>query len=446
MKTGFKIHSWYTPFHMKPNIKSRHLLSWCVIGFYLIPVLFFAYYNIGLMSRSKNWSILSVGLFLTSAGSLLFIFLLSYWEQSLKNKALVQPSLSAHENKVTTLPPPRSYEIDEDFPLDQMTQPSKELSLLEALNESQNHNRLLNEEIARLQISFTEISEENKEFQCKAEKALQDLEDYKLFSEEQLKQKQLQMSNLQLMMEDQRAEMEKRQEQIQLLDTKVHDLSYEIKTLLHLNETEPAFIAADLAVIQNSEPSRQVLHDLSFELENSIETALLMKEIDQPEVHFDKPIKTANEANSLLRKCLNTAEKLIGANYNSPEALRYRELSTSHYTLDQRRLFDSLRSEEAALIIIYSPKENKIVFTNPIVKDLLGWNIEKFSLDFPSIIQEGLGSWKKALNLLTSTPEVQSRLLAKTKQGHETLLNCHLGVVSMGLFRGYIMGVLYPAT
>ena len=73
--------------------------------------------------------------------------------------------------------------------------------------------------------------------------------------------------------------------------------------------------------------------------------------------------------------------------------------------------------------------------------------------DFSSIIQEGLGDWKKALSTLSGAQDshaqllvktAQARFLAKTKQGQEKILNCHLGVIPTGLFRNHIIGVLYP--
>lgn len=426
---------------MKLTTQNRQFLSGAIIFFYLIPLLFFASYSIGLMSRNKSWFVLSIGLLLIATCSLILILLLSYWENNLK-KRLQQDSrvddFSDAEPKVTALD--LSYDTEQPLAEYESRNNSNELNLLETLNECHLQNSKLQEEIENLHRTTDAFAEENKELRLMSEKAIQDLEDYKLFSEEQLKQKQLQINHFQQMIEDQRTEMEKRQDQIQLLDTKIFDLSYEIKTLLHLNEAEPE---APSNAINLSEPVRQIRHELNVDLDASAPFSTLNQLAQEKEIQSDQPIKTAAEAVSLLKKCISIAQKLTGANFNTPEALRYREFSSSHYNIDQRRFFENLGHEMGGLIIVYSPKDNKILFSNQMSKTLLGWNPEKFSSDFSTIIQEGMSYWKKALSLLTSTPESQARLLAKTKQGQEALLNCHLGVIPTGLFRGYVIGVLY---
>lgn len=425
---------------MKFSTNSRQLLSGAVLFFYLIPLLFFASYSIGLMSRNKSWLILSLGLLLIATCSLILILLLNYWENNLKSKQahdLFPPRHNTIEPKVTALD--LIYEMDQPLSKYEPKSNGNELSLMEALNESQMQNNRLQEEIENLHRTVDAFADENKALKNASEKASQDLEDYKLFSEEQLKQRQLQIGSLQQTVDDQRSEMEKRQEQIQLLDTKIYDLSYEIKTLLHLNESEK-----EITVSNNSEPARQVIHEFNSELENGSPLAILTEEAAQNEAG-NLSIKTSAEAAALLKKCLANAQKLTGANFNTPEASRYREFSSTHYNIDQRRLYECLRSETSGLIMVYSPKDNKVQFANQIAKTLLGWSPEKYASDFFTIIQEGMTYWKKALSLLSSTPESQARLLAKTKQGQEILLNCHLGAIQSGLFRGYVIGVLYPA-
>lgn len=428
---------------MKYITNSRQLLSGAIVFFYLIPLLFFASYSIGLMSRSKSWLVLSLGLLLIAACSLILVLLLSYWENHLKKQLQGHSGVHRHDD-----PEPKVTAMDLNYEMEQplseyepKSSSSKELNLLETLHDANLQNSKLQEEIENLHRTVDAFADENKTLKTASEKSAQDLEDYKLFSEEQLKQKQLQINNLQQMIDDQRSEMEKRQDQIQLLDTKIYDLSYEIKTLLHLNEDEPAERITEPSV---SEQPRQVVHEFNAEMESASPFAVMTEESTDHATE-NLPIKTAVEAAALLKKCINSAQKLAGANFNSPEAQRYREFSSTHYNIDQRRLYECLRSETGGLVIVYSPKDNKVLFANQMSKTLLGWGSEKFVADFFTIIQEGMTYWKKAVSLLTTTTESQARLLAKTKQGHETLLNCHLGVIQAGLFRGYVIGVLYPA-
>ncbi len=437
---------------------NRQLLSAAIIVFYLIPLLFFSAYSITLMSHHKSWTLLSLGLLLIVLGALTLMILLFYWEKSIQSsspqhslsvKKGLNHSLSEKDAKVTSLdsslifhPPSHSEMTDAGG----FKENSKEFNLLQtALKSSQEQQELLTKSLEGKNQELHKQEEENKQLQLKAQQAAQDFADYKLFSEEQLKQKQLQLATLQQIIEDQRAEMEKRQEQISQLDTKVHDLSYEIKTLLYLHEEEAA-PAKPSNVIKEEETSRVFLNGvLSDEQETACAT--LASPISHPnhDIHTtEHPVKTALEAANLLKKCLNIAQKLTGSNYYSNESSRYREFSSSYFAIDQRRLFDNLRGETGALIIVYSQKEHKLLFVNNESKTILGWSPEKFMIDFPSIMQEGILDWKKAINHLANTPESQARLLAKAKNGQEMLLNCHLGVISTGLFRNYVIGILYP--
>lgn len=443
---------------MKFKLSNRQFLSVAIIVFYLIPIFFFSIYSIQLMTPHKSWSLLSLGLLLAVIGTLSLIFLISCWEQTIEERCLKQsmlysvplqtPVAEQREAKVTSLDPSLTYEhLPERLTTDPLPsqEGSKELNLIQtALEESQKQQDELLGTLQSKTEEYQKLEEEVSQHKHKAEQIAQDFADYKLFSEEQLKQKQLQLNALQQTIEDQRSEMEKRQDQIQQLDTKVHDLSYEIKTLLYLHEDE--------VVSSNKSPkfSRERLPapptEFEKETEEEVAIALLQDPIYEENKNKENIIQTSAEAAQLLKKCIQVAQKMTGANYYSHEASsRYRTFSPSHFAIDQRRLFDGLRSEKGALIFIYSQKDNKHIFANNESKTLLGWSPEKFATDFSGIMQEGAQEWRKALQLLTTAPESQVRLLAKTKQGHEMVMNCHLGVIPSGLFRNYIVGILYPA-
>lgn len=440
---------------MKFKILNRQLLSLAIIVFYLIPFLFFSSYSITLMSHHKSWTLLSLGLLFIVVGSLALILLLFYWEQSVREKKsnpLLFPSqipiplsLEEKQDKVTSLDPDLTFNHDslhEQFGQMDIRENSKEFNLLQtALKTNQEQQELL---VKSLEIKTQELEkqeEEGKQLQLKVQQVAQDFADYKLFSEEQLKQKQLQLASLQQIIEDQRSEVEKRQEQIHQLDTKVHDLSYEIKMLLYLHEEETA-PSKPSTIIREEIPRVNAYEALPVQQETAcavIETPVHPRNFSQ-----ESTIRTTIEAANLLKKCINIAQKLTGANYYGMGSSRYREFSSSFYAIDQRRLFDNLRSETGALIVVYSQKEDKLLFVNNESKAILGWSPEKFIADFPMIMQEGIHDWKKALSL-AMVSDSQVRLLAKTKNGQEALLNCHLGVIPTGLFRHFVIGVLYPA-
>lgn len=441
---------------MKFKIMNRHFLSAAIIVFYLIPLLSFSAYSITLMSHHKSWALLSLGLLLIVFGSLALMLLLFYWEQSMSDQKQIHllshtqkhPIFSAieKETKVTSLDPTLIYnQIPHHESINQMSskESTKELNLMQTtLSENQELQERLNQTLDTKNLELEKQAEENKQLEMKVQQVAQDFADYKLFSEEQLKQKQLQLTTLQQIIDDQRAEMEKRQEQICQLDSKVHDLSYEIKTLLYLHEEEVAPTKAS-KIVKEEEKSYSFLHE-NLKESQEFPSSMVNSSIHYDSIANEKPIRTAMEATNLLKKCISIAQKLTGANYYSNESSRYREFSTSHYAIDQRRLFDSLRSEVGALIIVYSQKEHKLLFVNNESKMLLGWSPDKFIADFSSIIQEGINDWKKALSLLATASDSNARILSKTKNGQEILLNCQLGVIPTGLFRHYIIGILYP--
>jgi hypothetical protein len=129
----------------------------------------------------------------------------------------------------------------------------------------------------------------------------------------------------------------------------------------------------------------------------------------------------------------------------NPSGSRFRDLPINNYTLDLRRLFDSLRSENAGVVFVYSQKENKLLFTNNVVKNVLGWSPEKFTQDFQEIVQDGLQEWKNAVSQLLIKGETNTRLVIKTKSGQDMMFQCQLGIIPTGIFRNHVIGVLYPA-
>ena len=284
------------------------------------------------------------------------------------------------------------------------------------------------------------LQQENKQLQLQTQQSIQDFSDYKLFSEEQLKQKQLQLHAAQQQLDLQKNEMDKRQEQICQLDTKVRDLSYEIKTLLHLHEVDPDPLL----------PSKLSKNNISlWDAEEELNQKLIgpnSTEEYQALTDCIGIIHSPIEAGRLLKKCIDIAQKLSGTNYYGSESSRYRDFPSSYFAIDQRRLYDSLKSETRALLVVYSQKEQKLLFANNTTNGLLGWSPEKFLFDFSSIMQEGMQDWKNALQKISAQHEIQIRVLAKTRQGTEIVLNCHLGLIPSGLFRNYVIALFYPTS
>lgn len=417
---------------MKINFNNRHVFSVLTIFLYLIPILFFASYSISLLPKYESWPLLSYGLLFISIGTLGFTLLLYYWEQGIRNQTLnplnPQDISSTFTSPVLDHAPQDTLAVNEAHSALLIASNEIVEELRAQITQAEERTRSLEEELESKNQLILSIEDEKKQLIKNTQDILQDYSDYKGFSEEQLKQKNLQINSLQQMVETQKSEMEKRQDQIQQLDTKVRDLSYEVKTLVCLHETDS---------FPNSINSTQ---------ENLISPLFNIQEEEKP-THSNEPlIRTPAAASALLKRCVNSAQKLTGAHYYGNMGNRNLELPSSPYSIDQRCLFDNLRSETTGLILVYSPSEQKLVFSNNQFKSVLGWHQEKFIQEFPQIIQESVTEWKQAISHLGSALESQTNLLMKTKNGQSILFNCHFGAIPTGLFKHYVIAILYPAT
>lgn len=388
-----------------------------VIIFYLIPILFFSGYSIGLMSPNKSWNVLTVGLLLCVGGAIVFLILIRQWEHFFTKTALRRslqedvPSLAAY--------PVDLHPLEEDVHhLD---------SLQEAIKRAQEESELKSQQALLAQ-------EESERLHKQALKSMEDLAEYKLFSEEQLNQKNLLVQNLQQRLVDLQGDLETRNDKISQFESKIRDLSYEIKTLLQLNED-------DYKEVEKSKKISPLTHAEGFVVKEQPQHYHVEEE-NSPIIEMK--VHDADEAMLMLKRCIDIAQKLAGANYYGSEGVRSREPMPQSYAIDLRRLFDSLRSENASMVLIYSQKEDKLLFVNNQSRSVLGWSSEKFIQDFQSIIQKGTVEWKNALAQAASHYEAQAKVLMKTKSGQEIPIQCLLGMIPMGLFKGYIIGILYP--
>jgi len=437
-------------YFMKWNSQHRQYISVAIILFYLAPLFILTTYSLGIMSREKSWSILSLGMSFLMLAALTLIVLIRNWEASIRayfqqrdysTMPTVNHVMSKQvDPKVTNFESLLENKIPEELPLNIETSPYRQDD--GQLNLLINDAKKLQEESAELRNILAskdqlieQLTQETAQLQTKELQISQDFSDYKLFADEQLRQKNLQIGTLQQSIDDQRNEMEKRLEQIHHLDTKVHDLSFEIKTLLYLNDSD--FSGTNTASGQEKSAENQTV--LKFGSEQS------QFGKNETQTLFNQQITNHLEAQDLLKHCMEIAEKLSGPYSIGHEVNRYRDLQSSRYAIDQRRLFDSLREETSSLILVYSLKENKIIFVNGQSKTLLGWTPEKFVIDFSQIIQSSLNDWKTSIQELANQTQAQARLLVKTKSGVEILVNCLLGSVTTGLFRQHAIGVLYKS-
>lgn len=401
------------------QIRLRHSVTATAVTLYLLPILFL---NLSFLFY-PNWSffLTAIGLLLACIGTVILIVKMWQWEGVLKKNALPKVEYFAKPSQ----PLPKPEELSQPNTLNKIHEMEETLQQLENAKQGiwlrlQEKETLLTQEMEGKAVLKKQFDHMQEEFQL-----------FKESSRNQLKQKDDAIQEYQQAISELRGSMDKKQQQIGKLESSVHDLTYEMKTLLQLNE-QPVAPTPKTPIKQATQKSTHS----SFRKEQepiAVQTTLPF---------IEKTTPTQKSASLQLKRCLDIAQKMTGAGHIGISS-KFRDIPIDNYALDQRRLFDHLRAESANLVFVYSQREDKILFANPAVKTLFGWSPEKFSQDFPQLIQDGFDDWKRAVSSLAMTREAQIPLVIKTRSGEDKFIQCQIGIVSSGVFRNHVIGILF---
>ncbi len=377
-------------------LKRRLQLSGAIVLIYFLSIFLLAVFP------QKNLQTLIFGLLIASGGSLTSFLLLREWEQRKNAEKILEPLIPPQPLPVAQERDPAEF----NYQLEEFQ--TKNLELITQLNQKQE--------------LIQKFEQEKKQFEHRLEDVAHELNTYKSTTEEELKRKTTLLSEYQETINQQREVLRKKQELVSELESKIHDLNYEIKTLLQLAEignskTDATFPAAD-----------------HF---NDTQT-------EAPAVPANFLVKNPEEASILLKRCVDIAQKITSGTQFSNTNSRF-QMPLNNYALDLRRLFDHLRSETSSTIIVYSQKENRLLFANNQSRNLLGWSVDKIVQNFPDLIQEGGEEWKKSLARLSPNEEGRTRILLKTKSGQNLLVHCMMRAIPTGIFKNHVIGVLFPS-
>ena len=160
----------------------------------------------------------------------------------------------------------------------------------------------------------------------------------------------------------------------------------------------------------------------------------------------EKQVRNQAQAAIQLKRCIDIAQKITGASHYNNSNSRFKDLSIDNYTLDLRRLFETLRMENASTVFFYSQKESKVLFVNNQSRNLLGWSPDKFVQSFYDIIEPSKEIWKQGITSLAIKNDVQVSLKMKSKAGSSTDVQVHLGIIPTGLFKHHILGIMYASS
>ncbi len=404
---------------MQNLYRSRYGILIIIIVLYLVPILLLSSYGQLYMPQQKAWNLLAVGLFFSSFGTISFFWILCRLEQKYENQS---EQMRKKE--------PLSEEISKSL----LNTSAVDLSKNQAIEELQGNYAGIQEQLIHVKEKLEMKNEELQHFQheyqilqSQLESTTSQQEEYKRLVQEELEKQKKLLADSQKTISDQRESMDKKLQQIVQLESKVSDLTYEIKTLIQLaeieNQTMPMYPS------QTQEYSTQSFHSGMH---------------DEDMTYLpEKQVRNEVQALMQLKRCIDIAQKITGANHYNSSNSRFKDLVVDNYTLDLRRLFESLRMENSSTIVFYSQKEGKILFVNNQSKNLLGWSPEKFMQSFNDIIEPSKELWRSGLASLALKNDANMSLKMKSKSGSQVSVQVVLGIIPTGIFRHHILGVLY---
>lgn len=430
--------------------KLRESIYATIIGVYLLPIIVFSNYSIGLMSPAKSWSVLSIGLVLSLAGALLLILLIKRWELALLEERpsnrepmtvaprvpLYDPSVTEPLRPSTPVEYPKDSKITPLHPIEPSTEQALQEALQNALSKSQKSVEQVNDELRNKHHELKLLQTDHESYRQQIVQLRDEYELMRTTLTEQINQRDSLLAGAQRTVGEQRLLIEEKQHLVTALENKVRDLTYEVKTLLQLNDIHNVSHSSTSIPTTMSHPVLDVFSGAEIDGDWGY---------DGRTSSSDQHALTPFDASVQLQKCVEIAQKMTGAAHLAGGSSRFKDINVDSHALDLRRLNDSLRNECSGSLMVYSKKEDKILFATNEIKGLLGWNADKFANDFYSLLQQGTEQWSQTISKLNPSEQAQVPLILKTKSGQDILVKCQLGMIPSGLFAQHIVGVLYPA-
>ncbi len=431
-----------------PNSENiRHRITLYVLFFYFLPILLYSFFSTGWLQAISTWQVLLIGLLLAAAGSLLLFFKMLDWQTGQLQPVLEAAANLSEASQKAAEHEPASTEKAVNEPSEEELEALRQVQLLQLeLETSQEKIQELEREVAAEKQAASNLNAEKKELKIELENLHKRFSDCQQEAIEQLQAKDAILSEYSQSVYELREAMDKKQQVVAKLESSVADLTYEIKTLLYLSEDEKN--KEDLF----SDPGlfdQEDRHKKPFK-PSPLHTPVRAVSVDQIETttlgrnESSAKVASHQEASRELKKCIQIAQGITGASHLAAND-RFKELSLESYALDLRRLFDSLRSENRALVLVYSPREDKLLFVNNFIKTLLGWSPERFIQDYALLVKEGLDDWKKTIHAVGPHQELATRILVKTRSGQDQILHGQVGEISLGLFKGYVLSVFFSS-
>lgn len=358
-----------------PKIQARHHLMGIIFLVYIASIVLLCLYsNIG-----KGVNIFAFGVSLSSLGCLLTYYCIFIWEKSFPAKQPAPPPIIIREEKIVEVPTPV---VEKTYIQDPMMEQQIEM-LAQDLNKQTEQ--------------FNKLYQEYQELKRAGENTKQEFMLFRDVTTQQLDRKESLLVECQNTIAEQRTLIQKKQQQILRLEGKIRDLNYDVKTLLELNDIEEDIV--------NFEPN--------------------MDHLESEEIKINSP-------EFMLQRCIDKARKITGTSH-----FVGKETSFDTNILDSRHLVDHFRDDPCALMV-YDRKNDRFLFANSSIKNLLGWSPDKVTKEFYELLQNNK-EWKRALDSLNSKNDVSAKLVIKNRDQEEMAVSCHLGIIPSGIFSGNVI-------
>ncbi|MFZ0565260.1 MAG: hypothetical protein WAM28_03660 [Chlamydiales bacterium] len=412
------VHRLKSLFTLKSSpLMTRNLVYFLFLGCLLFPILFMVVFA---PTGDNSEGLIVVILLLALISAIGGWYLLKFWESKMQRS--VSELLKAKMAHLKELREIKVYQEERDYLIAQIEEMRRgyehqidllQSSVAKSKTEVHHLNLEMDKKLEEMRIAYLEFEDLRKEYHRLETDYQQAIEEI----QKELRHKESLNKEYQRTITEQRNIIEKKQGYIVKLERKVQNLIHEIRSILQLEQS-------------------------STDVKSPLDTSL------QQGVDTYRPLPTSKsnfyDLSLQLQRYAEKAENLTGAEHlgyiggNSP---RFLDMSFDGYAIDRRRLLDTFGEETNGILFIYSQVEKKLLFVTPHVKILLGWSVEKFMKEFPSLVVKGFPEWKMALANTHSVNETQASLIIQSKSNRPEHFDCHMTRITKGPFMNHVLGI-----
>jgi PAS domain-containing protein len=189
--------------------------------------------------------------------------------------------------------------------------------------------------------------------------------------------------------------------------------------------------------------------ELQLEAKNeSLVKNLENENLSSPNLAWDNAGKKATVTSLLhidlqdqLKKYIDTAVKIGHEGVLGGHGSKLLDFSFETFAVDLRRLYDQFRWETTDVIFIYSPQEERLLFINDEVRNLLGWSADKVIQNFHSFLVQGASYWHTLLSSLAYSEIRQLEIVLKTREEKNLHVQTALRVIPSGAYQDFVLGI-----